>query len=290
MEATAPRKLNCQICGRAFLPQNGAIGDNVRPSLSEFIKSQRPNWDPQQFICLGDLGAFRKDYVKQALEDEIGELTSLDQEVIESLQQHELLTENIEEQFERKLTFGEHLSDKIAEFGGSWKFIITFGSVLVVWIVLNVLLLLNRGFDPYPFILLNLILSCLAALQAPVIMMSQNRRKRAIDCGRRTITRSISKPSSRFGTCTRKSIIFCESSTTGCSRFSKSRLNCWKKSASANGGLLANPRDRLTIRRPSPPSQLPQRRHHRSAGRVRPPPVCRRRAPDYHRIRPPTAQ
>jgi len=175
MEATASRKLNCQICGRAFLPQNGAIGDNVRPSLAEFIKSQRPNWDPQQFICLGDLGAFRKDYVKQALEDEIGELTSLDQEVIESLQQHELLTENIEEQFERKLTFGEHLSDKIAEFGGSWKFIITFGSVIVVWIVLNVLLLLNRGFDPYPFILLNLILSCLAALQAPVIMMSQNR-------------------------------------------------------------------------------------------------------------------
>jgi len=175
MEATASRKLNCQICGRAFLPQNGAIGDNVRPSLAEFIKSQRPNWDPQQFICFADLGIFRKDYVKRALEDEIGELTSLDQEVIESLQQHEVLTENIEKQFERKLTFGEHLSDKIAEFGGSWKFIITFGGVIVVWVVLNAVLLLDRGFDPYPFILLNLILSCLAALQAPVIMMSQNR-------------------------------------------------------------------------------------------------------------------
>jgi uncharacterized membrane protein len=67
------------------------------------------------------------------------------------------------------------LSDKIAEFGGSWKFIITFGGVIVVWVVLNAVLLLDRGFDPYPFILLNLILSCLAALQAPVIMMSQNR-------------------------------------------------------------------------------------------------------------------
>jgi len=86
-----------------------------------------------------------------------------------------VLSENIEKQFERKLTFGEHLSDKIAEFGGSWKFIITFGSVIVVWVVLNAVLLLNRAFDPYPFILLNLILSCLAALQAPVIMMSQNR-------------------------------------------------------------------------------------------------------------------
>ena len=175
MEATTSRKLTCQICGHGFLPQNGAIGENVRPSLAEFIKSKRPNWDPLGFICFGDLGAFRRDYVKCALEDEIGELTTLDHEVIESLRQHEVLSENLEKQFERKLTFGEHLSDRIAEFGGSWKFIITFGGVIVVWVVLNAVLLLNRAFDPYPFILLNLILSCLAALQAPVIMMSQNR-------------------------------------------------------------------------------------------------------------------
>ena len=175
MEATASRKLNCQICGRSFLPQNGAIGENVRPSLAEFIKSQRPDWDPQQFICFADLGAFRRDYVKHTLECEIGELTALDHEVIESLREHEVLSENIEKQFERKLTFGEHLSDKIAEFGGSWRFIIAFGGVLVVWIIINGVLLATRAFDPYPFILLNLILSCLAALQAPVIMMSQNR-------------------------------------------------------------------------------------------------------------------
>src|SRR5437764_9426440 len=175
MEATASRKLNCQICGHAFAPQNGAIGENVRPSLAEFIKSQRTNWDPQQFICLADLGAFRRDYVKHTLECEIGELTTLDHEVIESLREHEVLTENIEKQFERKLTFGEHLSDKIAEFGGSWRFILTFGGILVIWVVINGLILATRAFDPFPFILLNLILSCLAALQAPVIMMSQNR-------------------------------------------------------------------------------------------------------------------
>ena len=175
MEATASRKLNCQICGHAFAPQNGAIGDNVRPSLAEFIKSERTNWDPQQFICFADLDAFRRDYVKRALEDEIGELTSLDQEVIESLREHEVLTENIEKQFERKLTFGEHLSDKIAEFGGSWRFILTFGGILVIWVIINGVILATRAFDPFPFILLNLILSCLAALQAPVIMMSQNR-------------------------------------------------------------------------------------------------------------------
>jgi len=175
MEATASRKLNCQICGRGFSPQNGAIGENVRPSLAEFIKSQRPNWNPQEFICFGDLGSFRRDYVKHALECEIGELTVLDHEVIESLREHEVLTENLEKQFERKLTFGEHLSDKIASFGGSWRFIILFGAVLLGWIAFNALVLLNHGFDPYPFILLNLILSCLAAIQAPIIMMSQNR-------------------------------------------------------------------------------------------------------------------
>jgi len=109
------------------------------------------------------------------LEDEIGELSALDNEVIQSLERHEILSSDISKQFERELTFGERLSDHIAEFGGSWKFLITFGAVLIGWIVLNAVVLFNRGFDPYPFILLNLILSCLAAVQAPIIMMSQNR-------------------------------------------------------------------------------------------------------------------
>jgi uncharacterized membrane protein len=109
------------------------------------------------------------------LQDEIGELSALDHEVIESLQQHEILSSDISKQFETKLTFGERLSDRIASFGGSWKFLITFFSILVVWIIINGVLLMIHAFDPYPFILLNLILSCLAAVQAPVIMMSQNR-------------------------------------------------------------------------------------------------------------------
>ncbi len=123
----------------------------------------------------GRLGDFRKDYVKDVLEEEIGELSALDEEVIESLHQHEILSSDIEKQFEKKLTFGERLSDRIAEFGGSWKFLITFGAVIVVWIGANAVLLATGAFDPYPFILLNLILSCLAAVQAPIIMMSQNR-------------------------------------------------------------------------------------------------------------------
>jgi uncharacterized membrane protein len=165
----------CQICKKPKSPHNGMIADLIRPSLLEFAKKKVPDLDGKAFICFEDLGNFRKDYVKEVLEDEIGELSALDDEVIQGLEQHEILSANISKQFEKKLTFGERLSDHIAEFGGSWKFLITFGAVLIGWLVLNAIVLLNRGFDPYPFILLNLILSCLAAVQAPIIMMSQNR-------------------------------------------------------------------------------------------------------------------
>jgi uncharacterized membrane protein len=167
--------LVCHVCKKSKSPHSGMIAELIRPSLLEFIKKEVPDLDSKAFICFEDLGNFRKDYVKEVLEDEIGELSALDNEVIQSLEQHEILSADISRQFERKLTFGERLSDRIAEFGGSWKFLIMFGAVLIAWIVLNAVFLLNRGFDPYPFILLNLILSCLAAIQAPIIMMSQNR-------------------------------------------------------------------------------------------------------------------
>ncbi|HCP91754.1 MAG TPA: hypothetical protein DIT76_06900 [Spartobacteria bacterium] len=175
MKQAAPATHICQVCKKTKSPHDGMIAELIRPSLLEFIKKRMPEWDGKGFICFDDLGEFRKDYVKEVLQDEIGELSALDHEVIESLQQHEILSSDISKQFETKLTFGERLSDRIASFGGSWKFLITFFSILVVWIIINGVLLMIHAFDPYPFILLNLILSCLAAVQAPVIMMSQNR-------------------------------------------------------------------------------------------------------------------
>src|SRR6266567_3438961 len=175
MNKTAIAPLICQICKKPKSPHGGMLAELIRPSLLEFIKKAMPDFDSKGFICFDDLGEFRKDYVKEVLQDEIGELSVLDQEVIESLQQHEIVSSDISKQFEKKLTFGERLSDHIASFGGSWRFIILFGTVLFGWIILNAIFLLDRGFDPYPFILLNLILSCLAAIQAPIIMMSQNR-------------------------------------------------------------------------------------------------------------------
>lgn len=175
MDKTVPAPLVCQICKNPKPPNSGMIAELIRPSLLEFIKKKLPDLDGKGFICLADLGEFRKDYIKEVLEDEIGELSALDQEVIKSLERHEILSSDISKQFERKLTFGERLSDQIAEFGGSWKFLISFGAVLVIWIGINGVILVTHAFDPYPFILLNLILSCLAAVQAPIIMMSQNR-------------------------------------------------------------------------------------------------------------------
>ncbi len=109
------------------------------------------------------------------LKTENAQLQKLHDLVEQSIREEELITQQLAHPKEPPLSLGERLSDRVAEFGGSWRFIITFLSLMFVWISANVYLLANRGFDPYPFILLNLILSCIAALQAPIIMMSQNR-------------------------------------------------------------------------------------------------------------------
>ncbi|MFA6468046.1 MAG: DUF1003 domain-containing protein [Bacteroidota bacterium] len=89
-----------------------------------------------------------------------------------------LASKNLNEEIEEKLTFGDRVADKIAEFGGSWRFIISFGAFMAMWIGINALQIIAQPFDKYPFILLNLMLSTVAALQAPVIMMSQNRAQK----------------------------------------------------------------------------------------------------------------
>jgi uncharacterized membrane protein len=165
----------CQICHQskaALVP--AAL---IRPAIINEIRRAQPDFSVEGHICAEDLNRFRFQYVRSLLTSEKGELSTLDHEVLESLRQQELLASNINVEFENKLTFGEGLADKIAEFGGSWKFMILFGSVLLVWISINSIALLLKPFDPYPFILLNLVLSCLAAIQAPVIMMSQNRQE-----------------------------------------------------------------------------------------------------------------
>ena len=149
----------------------------VRSALAEQIKTSYPDWKPEGYICLSDLNRFRMNYIQNVLESEKGELTALDHEVLESLRRHETLSSNVDAEFDKELALGEKMADGLATFGGSWTFLIIFASILIIWIAVNSFLLLKKPFDPYPFILLNLVLSCLAAIQAPVIMMSQNRQE-----------------------------------------------------------------------------------------------------------------
>ena len=116
--------------------------------------------------------------LKDLLEAEALHIQQLDQLVRESVAEEQTLSNRLADlERDETLTMGQRVADKVADFGGSWTFIISFGFFVVIWIGINAFALAGTNFDPYPFILLNLILSCLAALQAPVIMMSQNRQE-----------------------------------------------------------------------------------------------------------------
>lgn len=167
----------CAICGKSFPLKNLVPGEAIRDSVVEAIRQDHADWSASSFICRADLTEYRIRYVHSLLRSEKGELTSLEHEVIDSMQHHELISKNIETEFDQNWTWGERLADKIATFGGSWTFLICFFLFLVGWILVNTLVFMTHPVDPYPFILLNLVLSCLAAIQAPIIMMSQNRQE-----------------------------------------------------------------------------------------------------------------
>jgi uncharacterized membrane protein len=168
--------IHCDVCGKDVPLSQSVPAALIRPSVTESVLKDHPNWTSQSHICLQDLNRYRSLYVQQVLETERGELSSLEQEVVESLREHELLAANANEEFDSNVTFGERIADGVAKFGGSWTFIIIFGVVLLTWLVVNTSWILSNPFDPFPYIFLNLVLSCLAAIQAPVIMMSQNRQ------------------------------------------------------------------------------------------------------------------
>jgi uncharacterized membrane protein len=149
----------------------------IRASIVDVIVKEHPAWSPEGYICHADLNRFRIDYVRDVLKKEKDEYTSLEETVKHDVKEEDHLPENINVEFEKELTFGEHLADKIAGFAGSWTFIAVFAGILFLWVALNTFILLSRPFDPYPYILLNLFLSALAAIQAPVIIMSQNRQE-----------------------------------------------------------------------------------------------------------------
>lgn len=168
-------KRHCTVCGKQFCPREVVPHDLVRAQISELIGKDYPDWSRDSYICQDDLAQYRAKYLKGMLVEENGRLSELDVEVLRSLKEHDILTEDVTKIFKQGESFGDRLSDSIARIGGSWGFIFSFLFVLVAWMFFNTFILVNRAFDPYPYILLNLVLSCLAAIQAPIIMMSQNR-------------------------------------------------------------------------------------------------------------------
>ena len=167
----------CLVCKKNDLSKKLIPMGTVRKVITEEIAKDFPAWSVQDYICQADLTKYRMQYVQSILTSEEGEVSNLEYEVIHSMQQHDLISKNVENKLDQRWSFGERLADKIATFGGSWAFLMCFGAFLVLWILVNTVAMVNHPADPYPFILLNLILSCLAAIQAPIIMMSQNRQE-----------------------------------------------------------------------------------------------------------------
>lgn len=168
---------NCDICHKKFpvseLVSSEILSENI---LNTIQHATNVEFKPRSFICIPDLNKFRAQFVKESIQDELGEISNLEEEVLNSIKEQDLIVDNLNQQFDTNLTFAQKVADKIALFGGSWSFILSFLGILIFWIILNAVILTTKPFDPYPFILLNLVLSCLAALQAPIIMMSQNRQ------------------------------------------------------------------------------------------------------------------
>lgn len=148
----------------------------IRTPILTLIKEDFPDFTSEKFLSVTELNLYRDKYISNYLSQEVDVLSEIETQVAAELKDYDSTVIKIEEEVETR-TFGQYVADKVADFGGSWRFIILFGVFILLWILANIYILLNKGFDPYPFILLNLILSCLAALQAPVIMMSQNRQE-----------------------------------------------------------------------------------------------------------------
>lgn len=167
----------CQICKEHKKMSDMLSAEIVREPIVQKIKMTHPDWSPQGFICIADLNRYRAEYVKDVIKADKGELSKLEEQVVASMKEQALLSQNINVEYDRQRSFGEIMADKLADFGGSWLFIGIFCGVLIIWLVMNSVALIMKPFDPYPYIFLNLVLSCLAAIQAPVILMSQNRQE-----------------------------------------------------------------------------------------------------------------
>lgn len=165
------------ISGQQFPLEQRILGASIRQPIFKLIRKEYPNFAKDKYIAATELTRFKEAYITEFLKDESGQLSQLDLQVLQSFKDNKVISASMDSGASVATSVGERIADKVAEFGGSWTFIISFVVFLLIWIAANAYWFNNKGFDPYPFILLNLILSCVAAFQAPIIMMSQNRQE-----------------------------------------------------------------------------------------------------------------
>jgi len=176
METKKEINVVCYITKKQIKIIDAVPYDLINPQVIELIKRKYPEFNNTHYISREEYKKYRYQYMEDLLKKEKGEITKIDKQVVKSMIDQESLVKELSLD-EKGLSRGQRIADKVATFGGSWGFICSFFIVLVIWIIINTSLIMTKPYDPYPFILLNLILSCLAAIQAPIIMMSQNRKE-----------------------------------------------------------------------------------------------------------------
>ena len=176
LQCTAMQNFISDISHKTFSVTERVSGKSIRNGVLKEIQKDHPEFNESHFIAVAELNYYRQLYIQNLLAKEVGTLTELEHTVLDNINQNHLIADEASD-VKNEATRGQRWADRIASFGGSWRFIGLFGLFLISWMILNIVALHNKGFDPYPFILLNLLLSCLAAIQAPVIMMSQNRQE-----------------------------------------------------------------------------------------------------------------
>lgn len=169
-------KANCSLCNTPTDTRKFVAPQKLENKILELIKQDRPEWEAKRGICPNCLEQYRAKKFLGYLEAEYNKISDMEKSLITKIARRGRVSKLVNVEYEATMTLGEHLADRVARFGGSWTFIGIFTGVLLVWMGFNTWVLATRAFDPYPYILLNLVLSTIAAMQAPVIMMSQNRQ------------------------------------------------------------------------------------------------------------------
>ncbi|MFB3921715.1 MAG: DUF1003 domain-containing protein [Terriglobia bacterium] len=170
-------KATCSVCGVSVETRHLVNPQKLEEGLVKLIEQEHPQWDAKRGVCPQCREKYRAKKFLGYLEDEYQKISEMERNLVSKIARRGRVSKEVNEEYEEKMSLGDRVADRVAQFGGSWTFILLFAGVLLTWMFINSLpLILHKPFDPYPFILLNLVLSTLAAIQAPIIMMSQNRQ------------------------------------------------------------------------------------------------------------------